>query len=65
MPKALLVATALILAISSSANAAIIDLGNITRDTGTGLDWLNVTESRNLSYNQVTAQMGIGGAYEG
>lgn len=53
------------LLISLSANAAIIDLGNITRDTVTGLDWLDVTESRGLSYDEVLAQTGVGGDYEG
>lgn len=47
------------------SHATIVDLGTITRDTETGLDWLDVTETRGLSYNQVTAQMGVGGAYEG
>lgn len=47
------------------AQAAIIDLGNITRDTESGLDWLDLTETVGLSYNEVTAQMGPGGAYEG
>jgi len=32
-----------LLAISVSANAAIIDLGNITQDTATGLNWLDLT----------------------
>lgn len=53
------------LTLSLSANAVIVDLGNITRDTATGLDWLDVTKTRGRSYNQVTAQMVIGGAYEG
>ncbi len=53
------------LMLSLSTNAAIIDLGNITRDTATGLDWLDVTQTLDLSHDQVTAQMGIGGAYEG
>lgn len=50
--------------LSLSSHAAILDLGTITRDTSTGLDWLDVTETINLSYNQVTAQMGAGGDYE-
>lgn len=50
---------------SLAAHAEIIDLGSITRDTNTGLEWLDVTETVNLSYNQVTAQMGSGGTYEG
>lgn len=58
--------TALLFTLSAAvANAALQDLGNITRDTDTGLDWLDVTETRGLSYNQVMAQMGPGGTYEG
>jgi hypothetical protein len=53
------------LAISISVNAAIIDLGAITRDTDTGLDWLDVTQTSGLSYDQVTVQLGVGGDYEG
>lgn len=53
------------LTLSFSANAAIIDLGNITRDTGIGLDWLDVTATRGLSYDQVAEQLGVGGVYEG
>ena len=53
------------LTLSLSSHAAILDLGTITRDTATGLDWLDVTETRGLSYNQVTDQLGVGGDYEG
>lgn len=37
----------------------------ITRDAATGLDWLDVTITRGLSYDQVFAEVGVGGAYEG
>ncbi len=59
------------LTLTVSANAAILSVNSsfgantITRDTDTGLDWLDVTESLALSYNQVTSQMGVGGTYEG
>lgn len=53
------------LTLTISANAAIVDLGNITRDTSTGLDWLDVTETAGLPYDLVRAEMGVGGAYEG
>ncbi len=53
------------LTLALSSHAAILDLGTITRDTDTGLDWLDVTETRGLSYNQVAAQLGDGGDYEG
>jgi len=54
-----------LIALSSPSNAGIIDLGNITRDTETGLDWLDVTETRGLSFNDVVAQLSPDGAYEG
>lgn len=47
------------------ADAAIQDFGVVTRDSNTGLDWLDVTETRGLSYSQVSAQMEVGGAYDG
>ena len=33
-----------------SCNAALIDDGNITRDTRTGLEWLDLTETTNISW---------------
>jgi len=42
-----------LIALSSSSNAGIIDLGKITRDTGTNLDWLDLTYSNGKSYTQV------------
>jgi hypothetical protein len=59
------------LTLSIGANAVIVSLDSefgpdtITRDTSTGLDWLDVTETRGLSYNYVKANMGDGSAYEG
>ncbi len=48
-----------------SANAAIIDHGAYTTDTATGLDWLDVTASQGRSYDDVAAQLGAGGDFEG
>ncbi len=45
--------------------AEIIDNGRFTTDTDTGLDWLDVTETVNMSYNDVIKEMGIGGKFEG
>jgi len=66
----LLAATALIL--STSVNSAIVstDWQNagdnlITLDTVSGLEWLDLTETSSMSYDDVTAQLGVGGAYEG
>ncbi len=37
----------------------------ITRDTVTNLDWLDLTETNDMSYNDVSAQLGAGGMFEG
>jgi hypothetical protein len=37
----------------------------ITYDSTTGLEWLDVTVTAGLSYNDVAAELGVGGAYEG
>ncbi len=55
----------------SSAQAAFISQDSsfgtdtITYDTDTGLEWLDLTESTGLSVNQVQAELGAGGLYEG
>lgn len=48
-----------------NANAAIVDNGTYTTDTATGLDWLDLTATAGMSYNQVTAELGAGGLFEG
>ena len=42
-----------LLASSVCANAAIIDNGNYTTDTISGLDWLDLTETTGRNYNDV------------
>jgi len=37
----------------------------ITLDTNTGLEWLDVAESTNYSFNYVNSQFGVGGDFEG
>jgi uncharacterized repeat protein (TIGR01451 family) len=37
----------------------------ITRDTMTGLDWLDLTQTANRSYNDVSSQLGAGGQFAG
>lgn len=58
--------------ISVFADAAIVSLdlrtagdGLIERDTVSGLEWLDVGETRNYSYNEVAAQFGEGGLFAG
>jgi hypothetical protein len=37
----------------------------ITRDTSSGLDWLDLTVTTNRSFNDISAQLGVGGQFEG
>ena len=60
------------LILSMSANAAIQSIddvtfgaGSITRDTNTGLDWLDVTASQGRSYDDVATQFGSGEDFDG
>lgn len=62
----------LLTSISLPAHAVLIEVDwqlandtSLTYDTATGLEWLDVTETAGLSYNQVSAELGAGGAYEG
>lgn len=48
-----------------TANATIIDNTTYTTDTATGLDWLDVTASLARSFNNVSANFGSGGAFQG
>ena len=49
----------------STAHAAIIDLGNNTHDTSSGLMWLDLTETTNMSYLDVSSELSTGGLYDG
>lgn len=40
------------------AHAVLIDLGDTTLDSRTGLQWLDVTESQGFSYNQIVSGAG-------
>ena len=53
------------LTLSLSANAAIVDMGNITRDTTTGLDWLDLTETNGRIYNDISSKLGAGQEFDG
>ncbi|RYE55939.1 MAG: hypothetical protein EOP48_09110 [Sphingobacteriales bacterium] len=60
------------LGLSLSAQAAFVSLdwkagsdGLVTLDTTTGLEWLDITEARDLSFDQVSGQLGDGGQYSG
>ena len=58
-----LIAVAMLGAPSARAELVEVDLNTpgdalVTRDTDTGLDWLDLTESTNLSFDQVEADVG-------
>jgi len=60
------------LVLSTSVNAATISTdwqstgdNLITVDTVSGLEWLDVTETFAMTYNEVTAQLGANGTYDG
>lgn len=50
-------AVVIVLLSPMAANALLINLGDVTRDTRTGLDWLDLTETQGISYDAV-----LGGA---
>ena len=63
---------ACLLLASINASAAIISVdwkstGDklITRDTTSGLDWLDLTETNNMTYDFVSSQLDKGGVFEG
>lgn len=66
-------ASAAILAISSttvSAGLVPVDWKTpgdnlLVQDTSSGIEWLKLTETNGLNYNDVSAQLGAGGTYEG
>ena len=43
----------------------VFGVGSITYDTETGYEWLDLTESLNMSFNDVSAQLGPGGQFYG
>jgi hypothetical protein len=50
-----LLAACVALAVAAPAQAALIQNGMITTDTESGLEWLNLAETKGLSYNQAAA----------
>ena len=61
----ILYAVILLFGFMSTAQSALIALGDYTTDTDTGLDWLDLDLSLGLSLNQVNAELGAGGLFEG
>jgi len=65
-------AIAVLFSLMTSAHAALIardwqtvNDAAITYDSATGLEWLDITVTAGLSYNDVSMQLGTGGNYEG
>ena len=54
---------ACLVVLSFKANASYVDYGTYT--TVNGLDWLDLTETAGMSYNEVSAELGAGGLFEG
>jgi len=55
-----------ILALGSvTANAGLIDNNTYTTDDVSGLDWRDITGTVGQSYNVVSSEFGLNGAYEG
>ena len=44
---------------------AVFGIGSITRDTGTGLDWLDLPFTGGRSFNDISTRFGVGGEFEG
>ena len=67
MRRKLFVLTAVAFCVLSAryGNADVIDNGASIIDTVTGLEWLDLTSTVNLSFNSVSAQLGPGGAFAG
>jgi len=53
------------LTLSTGVNAELIDYGNYITDTEAGLDWLKLTETKGMSYDQVEAQLETDGQFSG
>ncbi len=56
--RLILLALLLDLLVAGDAHATLIDLGGVTRDTATQLDWLDVTTTVGLSMNDIAADVG-------
>ena len=54
-----------IMTYSPQTKSMLVSKGIVTTDTITGLDWLDFTETINLSTNYVSSQFGVGGKFEG
>lgn len=72
LPVSIIFVIFLIAILSPAARAALVSIddpihgvGAITRDSGTGLEWLDVPLSVNWSFVDITYEFGVGGKFEG
>lgn len=70
MFKYAVMALGLVFSSLSQAEMIVGDLdqagdGKVTIDTSTGIEWLDLTDTKGMSVNAVLAEMGKGGLYEG
>jgi hypothetical protein len=68
--RILILVSALLISSPCLALTSAVDLnapgdGLLTRDSDGMLDWLDITQTLNLSYNQTVAELGPGGLFEG
>jgi hypothetical protein len=52
-------------ALPAIAHADLVDRGLQTYDSQSGLEWLDLSQTRGLSFDAVCAQLGAGGSYAG
>lgn len=50
---------------SLTANAAVVDLGDWMLDTNSGHEWLKLTNTANIGYNDVQLELATGQTWEG
>jgi hypothetical protein len=48
-----------------SADDSVFGAGSVTRDDVSGLEWLDLSQTPGLNYTTVSAELGVGGVYEG
>ncbi|MDP9044692.1 MAG: PEP-CTERM sorting domain-containing protein [Pseudomonadota bacterium] len=63
--KSRIFVAALVAALAPHAQAVLVDQGVDTFDTATGLQWLDLSQTSGMTFAQVSAQLGAGGAFAG
>ncbi len=61
----LLISTVVLSAPAKALSVDFVDNATFTTDTISGLDWLDITASTNMTFVDVITQMGSGGAFDG